>query len=362
MKLTKYITIACIVTSLSGCDYLDFDESIGKTQEEMYTYFENISSLATYIYSQLPQDYGAIGGAVRDAATDNAVYTWNSNSVYDIYNGNWSPLNPIDDVWGNYYTAIRAANSFLENYSLEKLERFQWNPNYKENMEKAKMYVNEVRALRAFYYLELAKRYGDIPLLTRTYGIDEINTVSETLFDKVIEFIAQECSEVAPALPVSQKEFYNESGRVTRGMALSVKARALLYAASKLHNPSGEKSKWEKAAEAASEPDPEHDFLPIMAQRIPTVQLLYYCYLYGQATGKPVLDAAFVALGEDGGERPLFGKGMTIEERERALSLIPRLIGFILLHMELCPEFRPREGAHCRWCSWRNVCIISSQQ
>lgn len=68
----------------------------------------------------------------------------------------------IDDVWGNYYTAIRAANSFLENYSLEKLERFQWNPNYKENMEKAKMYVNEVRALRAFYYLELAKRYGDI--------------------------------------------------------------------------------------------------------------------------------------------------------------------------------------------------------
>ena len=171
--------------------------------------------------------------------------------MYDIYNGNWSPLNPIDDVWGNYYTAIRAANSFLENYSLEKLERFQWNPNYKENMEKAKMYVNEVRALRAFYYLELAKRYGDIPLLTRTYGIDEINTVSETPFDKVIEFIAQECSEVAPALPVSQKEFYNESGRVTRGMALSVKARALLYAASKLHNPSGEKSKWEKAAEAA---------------------------------------------------------------------------------------------------------------
>ena len=168
MKITKYITIACIVTSPSGCDYLDFDESIGKTQDEMYTYFENISSLATYIYSQLPQDYGAIGGAVRDAATDNAVYTWNSNSVYDIYNGNWSPLNPIDDVWGNYYTAIRAANSFLENYSLEKLERFQWNPNYKENMEKAKMYVNEVRALRAFYYLELAKRYGDIPLLFRT--------------------------------------------------------------------------------------------------------------------------------------------------------------------------------------------------
>lgn len=251
MKLTKYITAACIVVSLSGCDYLDFDESVGKTQDEMYAYFENISSLATYIYSQLPQDYGAIGGALRDAATDNAVYTWNSNSVYNIYNGNWNPLNPIDDVWDSYYTAIRAANSFLENYSLENLDRFQWNPNYQENIKKAQMYVYEVRALRAFYFLELAKRYGDVPLLVRPYQIDEINTVTRTPFDQVIEFITSECEAVAPLLPVSHKEFYNETGRVTRGMALSVRARALLYAASKLHNPSNEKSKWEKAAAAS---------------------------------------------------------------------------------------------------------------
>ena len=117
----------------------------------------------------------------------------------------------------------------------------------------------------------------------------------------------------------------------------------------------------ERAADAASEPDPDRDPLPMLAQRIPTVQLLYYCYLYGRATGKPVLDAAFVALGEDGTERPLFGRGMTAEEREQALERIPQLIGFILLHMERCPEFRPREGAHCRWCSWKNVCIIPSQ-
>lgn len=117
----------------------------------------------------------------------------------------------------------------------------------------------------------------------------------------------------------------------------------------------------ERAAETAAEPDREKDLLPILAQRIPTVQLLYYCYLYEQATGKSVLDAAFVALGEDGQEHPLFGAGMTAEDRAKALARIPSLIGFILLHMELCPEFRPREGAHCRWCSWKNVCIIPSQ-
>lgn len=60
----------------------------------------------------------------------------------------------------------------------------------------------------------------------------------------------------------------------------------------------------ERAVQAAA--DPDNDLLPMIAQRIPTVQLLYYCYLYGQATGKPVLDAAFVALGEDGQERPVW--------------------------------------------------------
>lgn len=117
-----------------------------------------------------------------------------------------------------------------------------------------------------------------------------------------------------------------------------------------------------EAAERAASSDPAQDLLPMIAERIPSVQLLHYCYLYAHATGKPVLDAAFVALGDDGRERPLFGEGMSAEEKERALARIPDLIGFILLHMELCPEFRPREGTHCRWCSWRNVCIIPSQQ
>ena len=59
-------------------------------------------------------------------------------------------------MWSNYYTAIREANSFLENYSLEVLERFKWNVDYEIDVEKAKMRVHEVRALRAFFYLELA--------------------------------------------------------------------------------------------------------------------------------------------------------------------------------------------------------------
>ena len=47
MKLTKYITTACIAALFTGCDYLDFDETTGMTKEEMYSYFGNVLSITT---------------------------------------------------------------------------------------------------------------------------------------------------------------------------------------------------------------------------------------------------------------------------------------------------------------------------
>ena len=248
--IRKYLIMLCAIITLSGCDFLSLEEDTNIKQEEAYGYFANIKKLATYVYTFLPQDFGAIGNGMRDAATDNATYTWDDCDIYDMYSDAWSPLNAIDNSL-DLYTGIRAANSFLENFSLEDLERFKWEDSYKENVEQCEMLIYEVRALRAFYYLELAKRYGDVPLLTRTYTTDEINAVERSPFKDVIDFIASECDAVAPELPVTHKDFYNETGRVTRGMAMAVKSRALLYAASKLHNPGNDKELWRKAAMAA---------------------------------------------------------------------------------------------------------------
>lgn len=262
----KYITIICISLSLSGCNFLDLEETTDITKDGAYTYdFNNVNKLVSYVYSFMPQDFGVMGGgALRESATDNAVFTWSNSSIYDIYNNAWGPLNVIDGAWENSYTAIRSANSFLENFSLEKLEHFKWNEDYEENMRRTKRYLYEVRALRAFYFFELTKRYGDILLLTRTYTTKEINAVKKTKFNDVIDFIVKECKEVAPNLPITQKtpdttvpesewDDYGlgETGRVTRGMVMALQSRALLYAASKLHNPQDDKTKWEKAASAA---------------------------------------------------------------------------------------------------------------
>ncbi len=250
----KYITVIWMLTTLFGCDYLDFDESVGKTKELAYGYFNELGANVTHVYGQLQGDWGVMGGALREAATDNAVYTWKDNAVYDIYNDAWSPINTIDNVWGHYYSAIRSANIFLENYSLEQLERFEYNDGYKDEMDKAKRYPYEVRFLRAWFYFELAKRYGDIPLLTRSYGTDEINSVEKSSFNDVVNFIVAECDAVAPLLPASYRSLpFQETGRATKGAALALKSRVLLYAASPLHNPSGDGPKWDAAARAAGD-------------------------------------------------------------------------------------------------------------
>ena len=120
------------------------------TGKRHYSYFSNVKGLATYVYSQLPGDLGVLDGALRESATDNSVYVWSDNSVHDFYNNAWSPNNAVDNMWSKCYGAIRSVNSFLENYSQEKLERFHWNDTYEEDIAKATMYREELRVLPSF--------------------------------------------------------------------------------------------------------------------------------------------------------------------------------------------------------------------
>lgn len=250
LNIKKYMVMACALLSLNGCDYLNYDETSGKTKEEAYAYYDNMNQLVTYVYTFLPSDLG--GGYIMESATDNCIYTQENAAINYMTTGVWSPLKRVDDGW-DLWNGIRSANSFLENFDLETLKRFEYNENYDEITEKSAKFPYEVRFLRAFYFFELAKRYGDIPLLTRTYAQDEINSVEQTPFSEVIDFIVKECSEIASELPVNQMDFWSETGRITRGAALALKSRALLYAASELHNPDNGLDKWEKAAKAAYE-------------------------------------------------------------------------------------------------------------
>ncbi len=247
-----YIIIPFMAAAVSGCTFLDFDETTGKERDEVYAYFENMHYTANTVYRELPKDWGTYGSALRESATDNAVYTWESNAVYDIYNDKWSPVNLMDDKWSSYYSVIHDANAFLNDYSEESLKRLEWDANYEDNLAKLRMMRHEVRALRALYYFELVKRYHEVPLVTEVLGLDEVNSLEKADFGTIMDFIVSECDAAAAELPEDHADFYQETGRMTKGAAMAVKARALLYAASPLYIEDRDAgAAWKAAADAA---------------------------------------------------------------------------------------------------------------
>lgn len=255
--IMKYlISLFSALLLLASCNYLDFEPDEEKTEDFIYTYMEEAQKPVNYLYSLLKDDYAAIGGAaMREAATDNAVFTRNASPVFDYFNGSWSPTNLVDNVWPEMYNGIRNANLFLRNFDLARFDRFQYNKDYKDLLPEMELLPYQARFLRAWFYFELAKRYRQVPLVTEPLKAKEVNSLLPASFDDVIDFIVKECDAAAEELPVDYSRLYSkETGRVTKGACLALKARALLYAASPLFSEGREvEARYARAARAAND-------------------------------------------------------------------------------------------------------------
>ncbi|MFV0325676.1 MAG: RagB/SusD family nutrient uptake outer membrane protein [Bacteroides xylanisolvens] len=252
MKLRYIILPLVTVLVCSSCNYLDFDETNGlNTKEYIYNYFNKTKQMLTNVYSYMPQDFGAIDGAMRDCGSDDAEYAATGATIQYFNNGNWSELKTVDDCW-SLYKGIRAANEFITSVAEVDLSRYQYDPSFQNNSKQLKLFPYEARVLRAFYYFELARRYGDIPMPQNVMTPEEANNTGKTSFDEIVDFIVSECNDAATNLPetyIGQPN--NETGRVTKGFAMALKSKALLYKASLLHNPTMNTERWKASAKAA---------------------------------------------------------------------------------------------------------------
>jgi len=253
--MNKILSILSAALLLASCNFLDFDESSSQySREDMYKTYSNIQKMLTNIYGYMPnKDIADVSSALRDCGSDDAEYADPEASVQRFTNGNWSPLQTVDDKW-SLYNGVRSANEFLESIQTVDLSMYQYDVKYQRWLEHLAYYPYQARVLRAYFFFELARRYGDIAMPLTMLTAEEANAIEKTPFDQVIDFIDTECSACAAQLPTTYVGLLDdEIGRVTNGFALAVRAKALLYAASPLHNPSGDKAKWQKAARAAKD-------------------------------------------------------------------------------------------------------------
>lgn len=253
MKLDRIaiFILACLIPA--SCVDLNYTEETTRDEEWTYEYFENgIKNMVFDVYAQVyNNEFGNNSAYFLASATDEAQYALETGAVNNYVNGGWSPANPYSNIWTKSYTAIADVCMYLEKLDEADITEWQYNPDYSLWVQQMELFPYELRFLRAYFYFELFRTYGDVPLVTTTLTNAQANTISRTPADEIVKFIVDELDEIAPYLPVSYlTEVNSEVGRATRIAAYALKARTLLYAASPLFNPTGDKSKWEKAAEA----------------------------------------------------------------------------------------------------------------
>ncbi|GEL10621.1 hypothetical protein FGL01_13600 [Flavobacterium glycines] len=188
-----------------------------------------------------------------------------ANTYMNAWEGNYQGAGPGDRY--PLYDGIRHCNVFLENVEdrtkvpdLQEGERLRW--------------IAEVKFLKAYYHYYLMRMYGPIPVVRVNIPIDASNDqiqVPREPIDSSVDYLVSLLDEAAVALPPQITDRLNELGRVTKPVALGIKAELLLMAASPLFNgnsdmvglnakdgtplfnPVYDATKWKRAADAAKE-------------------------------------------------------------------------------------------------------------
>src|SRR5699024_3187315 len=159
--------------------------------------------------------------------------------------------------WGELYSRIRQTNIFLQKTA-------DYSDDDKEQIERMR---GQAYFLRAYFYMNLMRMFGGVPLIKKVYELDSKDFMPpRNSFKETISFIVENADSAAAYLPQSYTS--EEVGRATKGAAMALKARVLLYGASDSYseNPSGMKEtgyinssnsehydSWKKAQKAAKE-------------------------------------------------------------------------------------------------------------
>lgn len=216
MKIYNYILILVVSVITLSCesDLLNTTPKDRLASDLFWNTEEDAVYAATGVYSILGNQWRY---ASMDGYTDIAhfILQWREESVVEKHTFD-SSNNVIASEWSYYYTIINASNTFLEN--VVKIE--EMDGNLRERL------IAEIKTLRSFAYINLVMLYGDVPLTTTTMTVDEAKSVTRTSKNQIWDFISDELSAAAQALPTVQEE----KGRITKGVALGLKARAMLYA------------------------------------------------------------------------------------------------------------------------------------
>lgn len=252
-KAMKQINILLIVIiasfSLISCSgFLDQAPNSEETKEYIFEDYTRAQRYLDMLYYYMPPKWtgdGKFGSSyygLLESATDMSEYSSTYGATNRGFNsGNWKHASVSNEIdrWNSSYNQIRRCFMFLEN-----IDNFNNEPEGRKETMKGEVYF-----FIAFYYNELLKRYGGVPIVENVLSLEDDLKIPRATYDQTSEFIIKYLDMAYNVVP-NQWDMDN-IGRVDKAWVLALKSEVLLYAASPLNNPENDLQKWIKAANAS---------------------------------------------------------------------------------------------------------------
>ncbi len=252
----------------SGCSgYLDQVPDDRQTIDEVFQKKGPSEEYLASVYNYIRDESNQWAGNPWTGNSDEMEVAWAKYDIYRINIGNWNAADAPFGFWGSYYQGIRSATYFINHIDHnDEILRL-------DGRKLIDQYKAEARFLRAYFYFMLMRQYGPVVIVNNVLAADA--PVSELMlprspFDECVAYVVGQLDSAAAVLPLAPAQD-RDFGRITKGIALSVKSRLLLYAASPEYNGNKgfadfknldgspmisqtfSREKWKKAADAAKE-------------------------------------------------------------------------------------------------------------
>jgi starch-binding outer membrane protein, SusD/RagB family len=233
MKRVTYILLLSFIVAACNDSFLDRSPLDQISSSGVFTdkalaqaYLNNLTGKISYGLNPVPdgtdeQDltvgyctYPCLMASITDEARAKSGWVQNNATIVP---GAISPTNTGGlDLWKYAYATIREANSIIEGINKSSFE-----VDFKTQISA------QARFIRAFFYFDLVRRYGDIPLIKVAQSMSDDLLVARTPKAEVYDFINTELTEIAGQLP-NKSEL--DAGKISKQAAIAINARAMLYA------------------------------------------------------------------------------------------------------------------------------------
>jgi starch-binding outer membrane protein, SusD/RagB family len=239
IKYKMVCLIALLFSALSCSDnFLDVEPRMNEAEANAYVNEEDMMSALVAVYDALAVQPWQFVPLQSDIVSDDAftggepgggMGQWQEQERGVISTENAAAR----DLWNKCYSGIYRANFYMY-----KEKEITWS-----NEDTRKRMKAEAIALRAYFYWDLARHYGWVPIIKETITTPEsYKAIPQSSPEEVYEFIAQDLLTAIPDLPLTVNA--SEKGRVTKDVARMLIARIYLWYSGFVKPVMGVSSEW----------------------------------------------------------------------------------------------------------------------